>query len=91
MTLPKNEVELIEKSNTSSREQIQICLCYDNIRNILNGEYPDYPEYISMLIEQIDIDSLIKAMDEQKRLKLQMFIFAIFFAIIASKSFSICS
>ena len=54
LTLPKNDVELIEKSNTSSREQIQICLCYDNIRNILNGEYPDYPEYISMLIEQID-------------------------------------
>ena len=54
LTLPKNDVELIEKSNTSSREQIQICLWYDNIRNILNGEYPEYPEYISMLIEQID-------------------------------------
>lgn len=54
LTLPKNNLELIEKKSTSSQEQIQICLNYDNIKDILNGEYTDYPEYITMLVEQID-------------------------------------
>ena len=54
LTLPKNNLELIEKKSTASQEQIQICLNYDNIKDILNGEYTDYPEYITMLVEQID-------------------------------------
>lgn len=54
LTLPKNNLELIEKRSTSSKEQIQICLSYDNVRDILNGDYQDYPEYITMLVEQID-------------------------------------
>lgn len=54
ITLPRKDIQLIEKNRVNTQEQIQICLCYDNIKNILNGEYENYPDYINILIEQVD-------------------------------------
>lgn len=54
VTLPRADIQLIEKNISKSKEQIQICLCYDNIKNILNGNFKEYPDYINILIEQIE-------------------------------------
>lgn len=54
VSLPRNDVSIIEKIHNSSNEKIQVCLCYEKVKNILNGEYTAYLDYITMLIEQVD-------------------------------------
>lgn len=52
--LPKNDQPFIEKSLKNQKEEIKIYLSYDKIKDLLNGEYFEYQEYIEMLLEQID-------------------------------------
>lgn len=51
---PKNEQPFIEKNVIEDKEEIKVYLSYDIVKAILNGNYEDYEDYLSMIIEQID-------------------------------------
>lgn len=57
--LPKNEQPFIEKTYNDKKEEVKVYLSYDIVKQILNGNYDDYEDYLSMIIEQINtvIDS----------------------------------
>jgi hypothetical protein len=54
ITMPRSESMLLDKTIHNTDEIIQIYLSYENVKNILNGVYNHYPDYVSEIIEQID-------------------------------------